>query len=1288
VKCLARLFVFSTLTVANLVASGNEVWAQTGTTAVYGEVSDPQLQAVPEALVTVTHVETGSLSRTMTDERGGYRFVGLRPGTYTIKVERSGFKTTIAENVPLVVDTTTRQHLHLEVGGIAETVIVVAENARINTTDASLGFEFSRNQIRSLPIEAQNVVQLLSLQAGAVFIPKMPSQAGGDEEDPRYGAVMGARADQQSVTLDGVDVNDPQNQTAYTSAVRLTQEALQEFRVSTANYGADMGRSSGPQVSLVTRSGTNQFDGSGYWTFRRTGTSSNEYFLKLAQLGSGEPSTAPKLDKDIVGASAGGPIRSNRLFFFFNLESLREHSETPLVRAVPSNSFRDGVLMYQCALAAACPGGNVRGFNGTHSVPSGWYGMSPADIAALDPLRIGPSVTASEYFRQYPAPNDPGRDTNNIPAYRFAAPIENTFYTLISRVDYNLTASGNHKLFGRFGKQDDTINDPPQFPGQRPRRQRLLNNYGLALGYDSVLSRTVTNSFRYGVTRIDEANVGVTKSNYVTFQFIDPFDAVGVTGVTGTFTDTRQPNTHNFVDDLSWFRKEHFIKLGANLRLTRIPKERFQNSFLSASVNPSWVDGVGTRNMPGSAFCTVPLCATLPAVAETGQAGYADAWLNILGVVSQSTLQANYDRQGNPQATGTPVARTIGSDEYEAYLQDSWQLRPNLTITGGIRYSLYSPPYEVNGLQVAPTISMGEWFDERVLNMQRGIPSNRSPIITFDLAGPKNGRKGFYDWDKNNFAPRIAAAWSPTADRGLLHVLTGDGELVLRGGYAKVFDRVGFGLATNFDEGFAFGMSTTIRSPFGEPYEENPAVRFRGPTSLPPTVPAAPAGGFPQTPPLRAGIITQSIDDTLVTPSAHMTSAVIGRQLGRNFAFEAGYVGRLGRDMLIRRDLAMPLNLVDVASGMSYFAAAQATISTAQARGITRGSPPAAYAGLPAIAYWENLFPGAAGGELTATQAVTRAFMVNGPDWMTALYDMDTACRPACSIFGPYSYFSDQYDSLAAISSIGRSSYHAMLLTLRKRFADGLQFDVNYTLSESKDMGSQVERGSAFNNFINGGYSGFLVNSFDPESNYGTSDFDLRHQVNANWIAELPFGQARRFGRDVGSALNQIIGDWSVAGLVRWTSGFPFNVYNCRSCWSTNWNIQGNAMLIDPNRLPSTETTLNVVNNRPSPFENPTDALTYFRRALPGEVGIRNLLRGDGYFTIDTSLSKAWSTGIADHRVRFRWDVFNVTNTTKFDVGQLQGIPDLANFGQYNGALATCDARAGRCMQFELRYEF
>ncbi len=1246
------------------LVTGPSAWAQTGTSALVGDVIDAQKQVLPGVTLTVTHLATGASQVSVTDGRGGFRFGNVQPGLYNIKAELAGFKTSIVERVELQVDSVSRHTISLEVGGITETVSVVSTASHLNTIDASVGNVMSREQIRSLPVEAQNVVLLLSLQPGAVFIPT----SNPATVDPRYGSVAGARADQQSVTLDGIDVNDPQLATAYTSAIRMTQEALQEFRVSTSNFNADMGRSSGPQVSLITRSGTNQFDGSGYWTGRRTATSSNEYFLKLSQLASGKESQAPKLDKDIFGGSFGGPIRRNKLFFFGNVEALREQSEAPVLRNVPSNSMRDGVLLYRCAVAALCPGGTVRGLTGNHSVEAGFYGMTPAEIAAIDPLGIGPNLAAMEYFRKYPSPNDPGRDGRNLMDYRFAAPIENQFLNLISRVDYK--AADNHSFFGRFGKQDDTINTAPQFEGLDPLRQRLFNNYGGAVGYDSVLSPTLTNSFRYGFTKIDENNAGLTKANYATFRFISPYEGFG-----SSFTDTRQTPTQNFVNDLSWFKGRHTMKVGTNIRFTRVPKERFQTSYLSATVNPSWVAGIGRRNMPGSAFCTVPGCS-LPAVATAFQAGYADTWLNLLGVLSQATLRANYNKDGTPQAPGSPVAREIASDEFEFYLQDAWQVRPNLTVTAGVRYSVYSPPYETNGLQVAPTVSMGQWFDTRAANALKGIPSSASEIVTFDLAGPKNGKKGFYDWDKNNIAPRIALAWTPTA------------RIVVRGGYSKVFDRVGVGLATNFDEGFAYGMSTQISSPFGSAYETNPAARFRGIDQMPPTMPAAPAGGFPQTPPRRAGIITTSIDDTLVTPSAHMGSAIVGFDLGRNYTVEAGYVGRFGRDLLIRRDLAMPLNLVDTASGTDYFTAAQQLIRAAQAAGISGNSPASAYAGLPAIAYWQNIFPGAAGSGLTATQAIARAFMQNGPDWITALYDLDTSCDPACSKFGPYAYFAEQYDSLAAISSIGRSNYNGLNLTLRRRFADGVQFDINYTLSKSEDMGSQVERGSAFGNFSNGGNSGFLVNSFDPELNYGTSDFDVRHQVNANGLAELPFGQGKRFGGSVGNFVNHLIGDWSVAGLVRWTSGFPFNVANCRSCWATNWNLQGNAMLVDPNDLPETGTTRNKVDNRPSPFVDPVDALTKFRRQLPGEAGVRNIFRGDGYYTLDLSVSKAWSLGIADHRLRFRWDVFNATNTPKFDVGQLTNTPDTPGFGRYNGTLATCDAQAGRCMQFAMRYEF
>jgi len=1274
-----RLFTSRILAsvLAALVTTAGMAWAQSGTASLSGRVTDAQDSVIPGATVTVNSATTGTTRTTVSNESGLYNLAALPPGVYDLTVELTGFRTAKVEKLELRVDLPARADVQLEVGALAEQVVVQGESKLINTSGASLGNTISREQIRALPIEARNVVHLLSLQPGAVFIPVPNFDTLSRRDDPRYGSVSGSRADQQTVTLDGVDVNDSQMQTGYTSAVRVTPDALQEFRVSTSNYGAEFGRSSGAQVSLVTRSGGNDYTGSAYYFARRTATSSNEYFLKLSQVLANQPSEPPKLDKNIFGGAIGGPIRRNKLFFFGNFEGLRENSETPIVRNVPSSSFRDGVLMYRCFTPAECPGGSVQGFASSHPVAAGWYGLSPSQLAALDPLGIGPSRAGSEYLKKYPLPNEPGRDGQNIMDFRFAAPIKNEFLTYIGRVDYK--HSDSQSIFGRLNLQDDTVNSPPQFPNAPPRQVRQVKNFGYAVGHDAVLSASLINSFRYGMTRIDDARIGVTQGPYVTFRFISPFEGYGDTG---TFSTTRETPTHNFVNDLSWLKGTHTFKFGTNIRFARIPTTTGDGAFNSATINPSWVSGVGRTLVPGRSSCRVPACTATPRVATAFEAGFADAWLNVLGVISQSTLNANYTPSGAPLPTGELVSRKYASDEYEFYAQDSWQLHPTLTLSAGVRYSLLSPPWEVNGFQVAPTVNLGEWFDGRAAAMAQGIPSNRDPRVQFDLAGPANDRAHFYEWDLNNIAPRVALAWTPQMESGFFGRFFGNGATVIRGGYSKVFDRIGHGLATNYDAAGSFGMATRLSSPFGGPYEQNPAVRFTNVTTLPPTVPTAPAGQFPATPPFEAGVITSALDASITTPSSHLFNAVIGRQFGRNWSIEGAYVGRLGRDLITRRDAAMAMNLKDPRSGMDYFTAAQAVIRAGDAaNGNFRAVAP--------IPYWENLFPGAAGGGLTATQAVAQAFVDEwGPDYISALWALDQLCDPACSIFGPYAFFNRQYDSLAMLSTIGHSKYNAMQLSLRKRYSGGTQFDINYTLAKSEDLGSLVERGGAFGtNFTTGGYSGFLLNSWEPELHYGASDFDIRHQVNANWILDVPFGQGRRFGGGAGTFTNALIGDWSLAGLMRWTSGFPFNVINCRSCWPTNWNLQGNAMLVDPNRLPETKTTKNKVDNRPSVFADPQSALTFFRRALPGEVGPRNIFRGDGYFTIDASLSKAVRL-FGDNLIRFRWDVFNVTNTPRFNTDDLTATPDLTGFGRYDGTLAACDAQAGRCMQFALRYEF
>ncbi|HEX6215225.1 MAG TPA: carboxypeptidase-like regulatory domain-containing protein, partial [Vicinamibacterales bacterium] len=157
--------------VALLHLTGAAAHAQTGTAALVGDVSDSQKQVIPGAIVTATHVATAASQNTITDERGNFRFGNLQPGVYTLKVELPGFKTAVVERINAQVDTVTREAITLEVGGIAETVSVVSETTHLNTSDASVGNVMSREQIRSLPVEAQNVVHLLSLQPGAIFIP-------------------------------------------------------------------------------------------------------------------------------------------------------------------------------------------------------------------------------------------------------------------------------------------------------------------------------------------------------------------------------------------------------------------------------------------------------------------------------------------------------------------------------------------------------------------------------------------------------------------------------------------------------------------------------------------------------------------------------------------------------------------------------------------------------------------------------------------------------------------------------------------------------------------------------------------------------------------------------------------------------------------------------------------------------------------------------------------------------------------------------------------------------------
>ncbi len=359
-----------------------------------------------------------------------------------------------------------------------------------------------------------------------------------------------------------------------------------------------------------------------------------------------------------------------------------------------------------------------------------------------------------------------------------------------------------------------------------------------------------------------------------------------------------------------------------------------------------------------------------------------------------------------------------------------------------------------------------------------------------------------------------------------------------------------------------------ITSPFGGTNEDDPSVRFQGINVLPPSIPPPPQGGFPATP-LDSSDIFPTIDDTLVTPYAHTFNAVASFELTKNFNLEAAYVGRQARNLLVQRDLFMPSISRIPQSGTDYFTASTELIKQLEANGMD-------HTAVTPIAYYENLFPDAANAAqvwedptfagLTATQVMAYEYASWYPDHQSAMFDFDLFCYPSCTKFGRELVSEPPVCSACCAEHDWAIGVQRPAVDVaQKRYSNGYQFDLNYTYGYAKDHGSLIERNDVFSeptlDFGLGGYTGFMINSWAPDQQYAHSDYDIRHQMNFNWVAEFPWGHGRKWGSDVPGWLDAVIGGWSMAGLTRLTSGLPFNVINARSAWATNWNLQGNASL-------------------------------------------------------------------------------------------------------------------------------
>src|ERR1017187_1632066 len=779
------------LLVVLFLAFSTLVWTQSGTTSLRGTVSDAKGAVLQEATVTLSNPDTGFSRTTKTTGDGEYQFLQMPPASYVLTVSATGFAT-VKQNVVLEVSLPATLKVTMAVQGQAVTVAVRGQAVPVTPTDAILGNTFDSRQVLNLPFEGRDPAAILSLQPGVAYTGNNPSQTAYDTFDSRNGAVNGGRSDQANITLDGVDNNDQLGRHAFQGAVRSTLESIEEFRVTTAGDNADQGRSSGGQVSMVTKSGTNSFHGSLYEYNRSSLGQANDWFNKQTELNSNLPNKPGQLIRNTFGASVGGPIVKNRLFFFGTYEGQRTSENQQVTRNVPGPSLRAGTINYPCdATDPNCvtPPAGVTVVNGVATLTTSQIQTMDPNCTGLGtcPLGPGPNPAVLAVFNKYPTPNSTGCadfDGFNITCFSFSAANPQRLNTTIAKLDYIVDPAGKHRIFVRGNYQQDSIADPPQFPGQPPARDNKNNSRALSVGYTAALSNTLINNFRYGFTRQSTAEAGLQSTPSVRFRFMDD-----LTPFTSTLANHLPVN--NWIDDVTWTRGKHTFQFGGNIRLINNVRSSNATSFNDALANPLYL----AQAPAGSRGSLDPAAFGFPNVDPNQTQPYDFGMVDMVGILSQVTANYNFTKSGDALAEGTPVPRHFRSWEYEGYLQDSWRATPNLTLTAGLRYTFLEPPYETTGTQAAPNISMNGFLTQRGPQMLLG--NAVEPTISFDLSGQANAKKPYWPYDHKDWGPRIAFAYSPHADSGFLHKLFGGaGKSSIRGGFGIVFDHFGEALVS------------------------------------------------------------------------------------------------------------------------------------------------------------------------------------------------------------------------------------------------------------------------------------------------------------------------------------------------------------------------------------------------------------------------------------------------------------------------------------------------------------
>src|SRR5271165_5544305 len=762
------------LSITLLLASAFLCLGQTSTSLLSGTLFDTSGAVVTGAAVTVINEATGVTLKQSSNSSGLFAFPSLPVGTYTVVVEMAGFRTERQTGNKLVVGTPLTVNMTLEVGSATDVVKVEATAEQVNTSNATLGNVVEQHTVVALPLNGRNPLNLIVLEPGV-------TQRSGTTIN-----VNGMRSQAGNVTVDGIEANEASNPTPTNNVFRINPDNVEEFKVTTSNPTPEEGRNSGLNVSIATRSGTNQFHGSLVEYFRNNDLNSNEFYANA------QGQQRANLKANQYGWEVGGPIRKNKTFFYSAWQGQKVNLSQAIDKAfgsVPrvytpqalSGVYRywvsnpvnpmsiNGVKVTQNSPNLVTPTGELAAGIRNCASPTDTNCVQSYNIFANDPAKIGGDPGVLSLLKTYPAPNDfAAGDGLNQAGYLWSAPSAVRGPRNILRVDHTFNSTNNIFFRAMWATeqqlQGDLLNGRPAiFPGFPPRGEvyRPAKNY--ALSWRTLITPHLVNEFTAGFARfIFLFTYGDSNPKFPNNIPAYTFNNVDVDYIFSPHSE-RTLNTPQLIDNISWTKGSHVMKFGMNIRLY----QQNDQSGAVAGINVLPTISLSASLFPPGAAYNLPSISNGSAagIASTDSARLLSSINDLLGIpatIKQGFLGNLNTNAFLPLHSGNSLSLWYVGErakQFNFFGQDEWRVRKNLTVTYGIRWEINKPPTEVSE---SPYVA------------NKPIDGSQGPV-SYVKAGSWFSRNNL-----DAFAPRLGLSWAPF----------GGSKTVVHAGYGIAFDSI------------------------------------------------------------------------------------------------------------------------------------------------------------------------------------------------------------------------------------------------------------------------------------------------------------------------------------------------------------------------------------------------------------------------------------------------------------------------------------------------------------------